>query len=168
MTNEQHNTYTAYTFIAHGLFMLFITAMVGLIFFVISTVPDEPGNPTPPRLFFGIMFAFIAAFYSFFMIPSFIAAYGILKKRPWARLSAIIAGAIAAVNVPVGTAACVYALWFFLGDNWKSVYPDATDSAGVHEEYAQIPYGDESGWQSRASEEFAFRENDMRNPPDWR
>lgn len=66
-------------------------------------------------------------FQAMFAVPAFVAAFALFKKRPWARTASIVAAALAAMNVPVGTLACVYAFWFFLGENWKNVYQQPTD-----------------------------------------
>ena len=45
-----------------------------------------------------------------FAIPSIACGWGLLKFRPWARILAIILGAIALVKFPIGTAFGVYVL----------------------------------------------------------
>ncbi|MGB7208816.1 MAG: hypothetical protein WBD27_09180 [Pyrinomonadaceae bacterium] len=51
MTNEEHNKYIAYAFLAHGglqvLMLLFIAAM----FFFIFSVGTRPGDPGAPMEF---------------------------------------------------------------------------------------------------------------------
>ena len=108
-------------FLAHAGFQLLMLVMMIAMFSAILFA--DPGRGSgPPRAFFWIMIAFFTVFYLLFTIPSIIAAYGLRNHKGWARIASIIAGVIAAMNMPIGTAACVYALWFFLGDNWKDVY----------------------------------------------
>jgi len=62
-----------------------------------------------------------------------VAAWALLKKKPWARVAGIVGAVVSAMSVPFGTAACVYALWFFLGEHWKEVYetPSPTSRASL-------------------------------------
>ena len=112
-----------------------------------------------------VMMGFVAFFQMLFIAPSFVAAYALRNKKPWARLASIIAGVVSAVNVPLGTAACVYAMWFFFGENWKEVY--AQPDARLAERH-QLSSDLEAKWtgiQTDERGEVTFRRVD---PPDWR
>jgi len=41
-------------------------------------------------------------------LPGLIAGYGLLQRRPWARIFGIIVGALHVFNIPVGTALGIY------------------------------------------------------------
>lgn len=159
MTNEQHNKYIAFSFIGYGAFQMLMLLFIGAVFFVVFTI-DDPNQPPPPKAFFGIFFAIMAVFQLVFTAPSLVAAYALLKRKSWARLASIIAAVMASMSVPIGTAACIYSLWFFLGDQWKSVYQGEKTDWSQH----QIAFGEESNWQP-VKEENAYRYNE---PPDWR
>lgn len=167
MTDEQHNKYIAYSFLAHGAFQVFMLAFMVAIMMLMMYVPVQPGQPEFPTEIYGLFIALMFVFQMAFTFPSFIAAYGLLKRKSWARIASIIAGVVAAMSVPVGTAACVYSMWFFLGDRWKSVYElghiDATP------ENSQLAEGAESYVQdfktSQDARDAAFQ---YREPPDWR
>lgn len=166
MTAEDHNKYIAYAFIAHGSFQLLMMLLMGLMFFLFFSFPTPPGDPGPPPAFFGFFFAFMFIFQSIFTAPSFIAAYAMLKKKSWARIATIVGAVLAGMSVPVGTAACVYALWFFFGDEWKSVYSD--EQVGQARERQQLQAGSQWQWQARTADEFEFRPEKHSEPPDWR
>jgi hypothetical protein len=165
MTNEEHNKYIAWTFIANGLFqslmLLFIFAMVFFFFAVAEPPPgDFPGG------FIAMIFGFALLINLAFLSPNFIAGYALLKRKPWARLAAIIAAVMSAMNVPIGTAACVYSLWFFFGDQWKEVYP--SEDANTQSDMSQIGSGREVPWSGHVMNEegeVVYRHQD---PPDWR
>jgi hypothetical protein len=53
---------------------------------------------------------------------AFIAAWGLLDRAPWGRLYAIILGAIALVEVPLGTALGIYTLWVLLPETSEQEY----------------------------------------------
>ena len=44
-------------------------------------------------------------------LPGVIAGYGLLKRKPWARILAIVVGILNLINFPVGTAIGLYTLW---------------------------------------------------------
>ena len=127
MTSEEHNKYIAYSFLAHGSFQLLMLMLIGVMFYFIFSNPMRPGDPGLPPGFFAIFFTIMFAIQAIFAAPSFVAAYALLKRKHWARIASIVAGVMAGMHVPIGTAACVYALWFFFGENWKSVYVETAE-----------------------------------------
>jgi len=161
MTNEEHNRYVAYAFFAHAGFQLFTLLMMGLFFALFFG--SMPGDPEPPPFaFFGIMFAFMLVFQLVFTVPAAIAAWAMLKRKPWARTASIVGAVTSAMSVPIGTAACVYALWYWTSDNWKDVYPDGGSTRGNSPR--ELDRGDEGS----ASDEFDRSKEWTREPPDWR
>lgn len=164
MTGEEHNRYLAFAFLAHGIFQLTMMLFIGLMFLVVLPFPGRPGDPAPPA-FFAAFFAVMIFFQLLFTVPSFVAAFALLKRKSWARVASIVAGVMGAMQVPFGTAACAYALWFFCGDAWKSVYDgDSFESRAA----AQLNAGDEWQWESEASDAFRFDPSKHTSPPDWR
>ena len=166
MTNEQHNKYIAYTFFGHAGFQVLLLFFMTAIFSMVFLIPEVPGKPAPPRELFAAMIAFISFFYVMFALPSVVAGYALLKRKPWARLASIIAGVVSAMSVPIGTAACIYSLWFFLGENWKSIYPHSADQASV--DHRQIPFGAESQRAAYEAERSGEKIFDTRKPSAWR
>ena len=160
MTDEQHNRYVAYSFLAYAGFQGFWLLMMVLWFtFVFGSIPGEPDMPFP---FFGLIFGFMFVFFSIFTIPSVIAGWAMLKRKPWARTAGIVAAVLAATSAPIGTAACVYSMWFWFSDKWKTVYAD--QPASDHSILGLQPAGN-----FRAAEEDFSRTSDwMKQPPDWR
>jgi hypothetical protein len=169
MTNEEHNRYLSWAFIGHAIFQGFIAVMMIGMMALFFSMPFDPGRGTPPpKELVGVMLAFMFVFYMAFALPSVIAAYGLRKKRKWARIASIVAGVVAAMNVPVGTAACVYSLWFFLGENWKEVYPEAAFEKDERAKALQLTHERETrwtGWQTDEKGEVTF---DKVDPPNWR
>jgi len=44
-------------------------------------------------------------------LPGLVAGYGLLTRKPWARILAIVVGILNLINFPVGTAIGLYTLW---------------------------------------------------------
>ena len=167
MTAEEHNKYIAWAFIAHGGFQVLFLVVMMLFFGFILTLPSGPGGPGgPPDGFVWTMLAFMSVFQSFFIIPSFIAAYGLLNQKSWARIASITAGVIAAMNVPLGTAAALYSLWFFLGDKWKELYGDRTPAG--EEEHRRLVADLHTRWTGMETDEKGEIRFHHVEPPDWR
>jgi len=49
-----------------------------------------------------------------FSVPGIIAGWGLLERRSWARILAIVIAGLNALNFPVGTLIAVYVLWVLL------------------------------------------------------
>ncbi|MDT7540385.1 MAG: hypothetical protein QOE33_289 [Acidobacteriota bacterium] len=162
MTNEQHNKFIGIAFLVHGGFQMLMALLMALMFGSFALmIPNQPGREGPPRLFFLAIMVFVVVIQSIFATPSFVAGYAVLKRKSWARLSSIIAAVFSAMNVPIGTAVCVYALWFFFGENWKEIYQ--TTPGGAR---AELP-NDATAWANQPWE--ARRgERVPPTPPDWR
>ena len=118
---------------------------------------------------FVFMFGFISLLYIVLGLPSLIAAYGLRKKKKWARIAAIVAGVVSAMNVPIGTAACLYAMWFFLGgDNWKEVYPEVAFAKDEKAETLRLAHERETRWTGYQTDEKGELHFNTVDPPDWR
>jgi len=53
----------------------------------------------------------IGTFFLISAIAGAIAGWGLLERRPWARMLAIVLGALAILDFPIGTALGAYTLW---------------------------------------------------------
>jgi hypothetical protein len=87
----------------------------GFIFFVLTTVAvaihDREGSAI-----LGIVATAVSGFIVLLSLPGLFAGYGLLRRRPWARVLAIIVGALHLYNVPIGTALGIYT-FVILADN---------------------------------------------------
>jgi hypothetical protein len=70
------------------------------------------------------------------------------------------------MSVPVGTAACVYAMWFFFGENWKNIYQHNEKFDDGYREHLQLM--DRQPWAEASAHEFKYEEKRSTTPPDWR
>ncbi len=58
-------------------------------------------------------------------VPAWIAGVGLIKRKPWARKMGLVAGILAGVSFPIGTALSVYTLWFLFGEKGRFLYHKA-------------------------------------------
>lgn len=52
----------------------------------------------------------------FFSLPTLIAAYGLLTRKSWAVLFALIVGCFKLFSFPIGTAIGIYSIWIYSED----------------------------------------------------
>ncbi|QQS32688.1 MAG: hypothetical protein IPM50_13670 [Acidobacteriota bacterium] len=160
MSGEQHNTYVSWTFLGYALFQSFIILFIGAIFLLAVLMGAE--DPDFPAPLMAVVFAFVLLIHTLMTAPSFIAWYAIRGKKSWARVAAIIAAALAAMNAPIGTAAAVYSLWFFVGEEWKKVYSRQPEMLAPPGPYS---FTDSDPGFNRSENE---PDHSFRHPPDWR
>lgn len=93
---------------------------------------EAMGGPPLPSLMV-LVFVFVGIFTIVMTIPSLVAGYALLKRRPWAKVAGIVGGVLAAMSFPIGTAVAVYTFWFLFGDAGKQLY------AGKSRELPPLP-----------------------------
>ena len=55
-----------------------------------------------------------AVFFTLLAIPGIITGIGLLKRKTWARVLALVLAVLGLVNFPIGTVVGIYALWLLL------------------------------------------------------
>ena len=79
----------------------------GFVFFVLSVIGlaihDHEVSPI-----LGIVGAAVAGFLVLLSLPGLLAGYGLLRRKPWARILAIVVGALHLYNIPIGTVLGIY------------------------------------------------------------
>jgi hypothetical protein len=85
----------------------FAIVIGGFVFVVLTTIGlaihDHEASPI-----LGIVAVSVAVFLLLLSLPGLLAGYGLLRRRPWARILAIVVGALHLYNIPIGTALGVY------------------------------------------------------------
>ena len=69
-----------------------------------------------------------AVFFGALALPGFAAGYGLLKRRVWGRVLAIIVAALDLFNIPIGTAVGLYALWVLTHEKAAGYFKPASAS----------------------------------------
>lgn len=72
-----------------------------------------------------VLFVLIVVLGATFLIGAAIevaAGYAMVKQKVWAQPAGVLAGVVALINFPIGTALGLYALWFLLGGAGKQFY----------------------------------------------
>lgn len=130
---------------------------------MIAAMLSGPGPAGPPAVIFVIMLLFMTVMFALFTLPSFVAGYGLLKRKKWAKVWAIIAAVLAGGQFPIGTAVTVYTFWFLFSEPGKQMFEGGN--------YALPP-----GRQTWVNEQWEYDAQRQREgqytppppPPDWR
>lgn len=70
--------------------------------------------PFPVRAVFWPIAGAVGTFLLASAVAGFIAGWGLLNYRPWARVLALVLGVISLIHLPLGTALGIYTLWVLL------------------------------------------------------
>ena len=164
MTPEQHIKYLGWSHIGYAAFFALIFGLFFAIFGIgmIGAMLSEPGAAGPPVFLMVFMFLFMMVMFSLFTLPSFVAGYGLLKGKKWAKVWAIISAVLAGGQFPMGTAVTVYTFWFLFSEPGKQ-YFDRNNYA--------LPPGRQTWanqWDQEAQRQREGQFNSPPSPPDWR
>lgn len=171
MTPEQHNRTLGILHLAYGGLSTALLLIIAIIFLSISgLIEPMPGVEPFPRGMFLALFVSVLVLQLLFTVPSFVAGYALLKRKPWARTATIVAAVVDAMSVPLGTALCIYSLWFLFGDQSKTLYgEDAFARLGGPQSRPLNSAPPNYDWQATRST-YGREENytPPASPPDWR
>lgn len=115
---EKHVTLVAVINIAFG----FLGIFLGIILFVIlvgaGIISKDPEALTITSIV-GIAVGFFLILTS---IPEVIGGFGLLKRRPWARVLVLIIAVLDLFMIPIGTIIGVYELWVLLNEETTKLF----------------------------------------------
>jgi hypothetical protein len=123
---DQHVKIVAYLLIALGVLGLAAALCVLVAGVGVGGAAGAAANGNDERvaaLFGGGMMMIVAAFIGLLSIPNIIAGWGLLKRKPWARVLAIVLACLSLLNMPIGTAIGAYSLWVLLNDETRRLFP---------------------------------------------
>ena len=109
---DQHVKILGWLHIAMNVLMLMIAAFVFVILMVIVPLADDP----EAAVVLPIVAVSVSGFLVLFGGIGILIGWGLLKRKSWARILAIITGFLNLLNFPLGTIMGVYAIWVLLQD----------------------------------------------------
>jgi cytochrome b561 len=164
MTSEQHNRYIAYSFFAYAGIQVLSLLFIVVVWLMVFLKPSpQPGEPEMPSEFIAIMLVFMSVFFLLFTVPALIAGWAMIKQKSWARTAGMVGAIFSAMSAPVGTAACVYSLWFWTSDRWKEVYDDASER-----DRSMLGLNRAEDFQPADDLHDVVQRDWIKEPPDWR
>lgn len=107
--------YSVMNILASIFVIIFAAAIIGFL-----THSEALGNSIP--VFFVPMFIVVGIYLFVKSFIGLVAGVGLLQRRRWARILAIVMGALALLNIPFGTALGVYTLWTLFSPESQQEY----------------------------------------------
>jgi hypothetical protein len=168
MTTEDHNKALGICHLVYGaLSTLMILAILLMFGAIIFSIPDGPDGG-PPKALMAIISLFMMVYTLIFTLPSFIAGYGMLKHKTWARTASIVAAVLETMSFPIGTAVAVYSFWFMFSDAGKAFYNRPATYPERPYALRDTPPQPASEWNTQASRGREREYVPPAQPPDWR
>jgi len=90
-----------------------IFAGIGLL----AGLSGEPGAPL-----FGVLGTALGGLMALTGVPNVLAGFGLLAHANWARILALVLGALNLLKVPWGTALGLYTFWVLLDDETRAMF----------------------------------------------
>ena len=104
---EQHVPILGWLYVVGNAFFLVVGAFVFLLLAGLAPVVDEP----EARWALGLVGTTVGLLIAALSVPGLLAGYGLLTRKPWARVLTIVVGILGLINFPIGTAIGIYTLW---------------------------------------------------------
>ena len=112
---ELHVKVLAVLCIVYGAFGLVMSLLMLVVFCGVTGLIGIAAVEEPEALLavpiIGAIGTFIIGFMLALSVPRIVAGFGLLGRRPWSRILAIVLSVLGLVNVPFGTALGAYGLW---------------------------------------------------------
>jgi hypothetical protein len=107
---QQHVTVLGWLYVfANSLFLL-----IGLFIFIFLPGIGAITGDREAMVILTFVGMSVGVFLSVLALPGLFAAYGLLRRKNWGRILALVIAILGLVNVPIGTLVGVYALWVLL------------------------------------------------------
>jgi hypothetical protein len=115
-----------------GVLYLAVSAffLVGALFLIVAAgsaagivgAAAQPEDAAIAIPIIGIAGTALAMFLGVFAIPGLVTGYGLLQRKPWARIVGIVLSAVSLINIPIGTVIGVYGLWVLLNKDTEPLF----------------------------------------------
>ncbi|HEY5611172.1 MAG TPA: hypothetical protein VIL97_08185 [Thermoanaerobaculia bacterium] len=122
---EKHVTVVAALMIAFGVLGLLLA-----LFFFVSILGGGLLSGDPEAIAItGTVATALAVFISITAIPELIAGIALLRRKPWARILALVISFLNLFVIPIGTIFGIYAIWVLLNDETIAMFTPPARSA---------------------------------------
>ena len=118
MNMEKHVTLVAVLNIAFGFLGIFLGIFVFVVLVGAGIISQDPEALTITSIV-GIAVGFFLILTS---IPEVIGGFGLLKRRPWARVLVLIIAVLDLFMIPIGTIIGIYELWVLLNEDIAKLF----------------------------------------------
>lgn len=120
-----HVEILGWLFIASHIIFLLIG---GFIFMLLTSVGVITGDPQALPIL-SLVGSFVGGLLGVLALPGILAGYGLLRRRSWGRMLALIVGILNLANLPLGTALGGYTLYVLLQEQAQALFDQSTVAA---------------------------------------
>lgn len=169
MTTEEHNRTLGILHLVYGGLHALILLMVMLfvIPILIGIGTTGTSRDADGAMLMVIFLSIFALFWAAITIPSFVAGYGMLKRKSWAKVWAMVAGGVAGMHFPLGTALCVYTFWFLFSNGGNKMYENMSKPFDTYQPGVLHGAPQPADWNAR-SRRRDYTYVPPTEPPNWR
>jgi hypothetical protein len=125
---DSHKKVLGILFVVSATLTIFGMLMLNAFLSVIFTIALDEVNSDDRKIMelVGTFAQYVPMFVIvFFSIPTLIAGIGLLARKSWAMLFALIIGCLKLFSFPIGTAIGVYSIWIYSEEQKLKKYPQA-------------------------------------------
>jgi hypothetical protein len=115
---QQHATILGWLHIVSQTIVLLCGCFVFALLVGIGAITDDP----TAFAILGVTGTAVGALLLLLAIPGIVAGVGLLQRRGWGRVLAMVVGFLGLVNFPIGTAIGIYTFWVLLQDAAADVF----------------------------------------------
>ena len=130
---ETHVKVLGILFVVLGVLGLIGVLVIGLIFGgtagIVSMAADDPEAKAIAVPVLGTVGLVIGGLILVLSLPDILAGIGLLERRPWARILALVLSVLGLLNFPFGTAVGAYGLWVLFNPETEALFRPAPPSS---------------------------------------
>ncbi len=130
-----HVKVLAVLYIVYGAFGVVMSLLMLVVFGGVTGLVGVAAVEEPEALLavpiIGAIGTFIIGFMLALAVPRVVAGFGLLGRKPWARILAIVLSVLGLVSFPFGTALGAYGLWVLLSEATGPVFGIAPTATGA-------------------------------------
>ena len=112
MPMEKHIDLVGWLHVASGALFVLFAVFAASILSLVGAISGEP----EAFAILSMIGGFVAVVMGLLSVPSLVAGWGLLKRKPWSRTMTLILSFLNLMNFPVGTALGGYSMWVLLDD----------------------------------------------------
>lgn len=94
-----------------------VFVLVGIIGFVFLTGIAALSGDAEATTVLGFIGTVGVFFFGILALPGIAAGIGLLKRRPWGRVLALVVAFLGLFNIPIGTAVSLYTFWVLMQES---------------------------------------------------
>jgi hypothetical protein len=123
---QQHVSILGWLFIVGNALFLLIG---GFVFTLLTGLGQTVIDPEA-RAILPLVGSTVGLLLALLSVPGLAAGYGLLTRKPWARVLGIVVAVLGLFNFPVGTAIGIYALWVLLQTSTANCFGTSSQAQG--------------------------------------